>query len=176
MSGFVIETDCGMPEHNMVAATHDKAVQIVEAIYPGGEWATHDKHPSDGGGEFSVYTLPSDEVTCATVWPCSDASPAEWRRKNELNYNRVMSALWQAKQKVKRPKIYAYVNTETCRRIDAVLPGHEIEEGRRAWQSDDYTAWPHGKRETLRRTELAGYPGRAARAVAELLGWEVAHA
>jgi hypothetical protein len=70
---------------------------------------------------------------------------------------------------------YAYVTTETCRQRDAVRPGTLI--GRDeipVSQHGDYTAWPHGKRETLRRTADGDtvYTRTSARAVADLFGWK----
>jgi hypothetical protein len=71
-------------------------------------------------------------------------------------------------------RAYAYVTTECCRQRDAVRPGaligrDEIPVSRHG----DYTAWPHGKRETLRRITIANtaYARASARAVANLFGW-----
>jgi hypothetical protein len=69
---------------------------------------------------------------------------------------------------------YAYVTTETCRLRDAVRPGPLIGRDEIPVSRDgDYTAWPHGRRETLRRMADGdtGYARASARAVAELLGW-----
>jgi len=71
-------------------------------------------------------------------------------------------------------RTYAYVTTETCHQRDAVRPGATI--GRDeipVSQDHDYTAWPHGKRETLRRMADGdtAYKLGSARAVAELFGW-----
>jgi hypothetical protein len=50
-----------------------------------------------------------------------------------------------------RARTYAYVTTETCRVRDAVRPGALIGRDESPVSRDgDYTAWPHGKRETLR--------------------------
>jgi hypothetical protein len=69
---------------------------------------------------------------------------------------------------------YAYVTTECCRQRDAVRPGaligrDEIPVSRHG----DYTAWRHGKRETLRRMTDGdtAYTRDSARAVAIELGW-----
>lgn len=70
-------------------------------------------------------------------------------------------------------RTYAYITTETCRRMDACLPGDYVgREETPVSRHGDYAPWRHGKRETIRRFGLPGYGGRAARAVAELLGWE----
>jgi hypothetical protein len=73
-------------------------------------------------------------------------------------------------------RAYAYVTTETCRLRDAVRPGallgrDEIPVSRHG----DYTAWPHGKRETLRLMADGdtAYTRASARAVAGLMGWPV---
>jgi hypothetical protein len=69
---------------------------------------------------------------------------------------------------------YAYVTTETCRLRDAVRPGALIGRDEIPVSRDgDYTPWPHGKRETLRRMTDSdtAYERQSARAVAELLGW-----
>jgi hypothetical protein len=73
-----------------------------------------------------------------------------------------------------RARTYAYVTTETCRQRDAVRPGALI--GRDeipVSQDHDYTAWPHGKRETLRRMTDGdtAYQRGSARAVVLLMGW-----
>ena len=73
-----------------------------------------------------------------------------------------------------RARTYAYVSTETCHQRDAVRPGATI--GRDeipVSRHGDYTAWPHGRRETLRRMADGdtAYTREAARAVALALGW-----
>jgi len=68
---------------------------------------------------------------------------------------------------------YAYVTTETCRHTVAVRRGTEID-GRAVSRHGDYTAWPWNKTETLemmRDMDAPIYRYRAAKAVAELLGW-----
>jgi len=73
-------------------------------------------------------------------------------------------------------KTYAYVTTECCRIMDAAKPGSFI--GRDevpVSKHGDYAPWTMGKRETLRMIEsrsMGPFMPRAARAVAELLGWE----
>jgi hypothetical protein len=72
-------------------------------------------------------------------------------------------------------RAYAYVTTETCRQRDAVRPGALI--GRcdqcPVSRHGDYTPWPHGKRETLRRMAdgHTAYERESAQAVAITLGW-----
>jgi hypothetical protein len=49
-------------------------------------------------------------------------------------------------------RAYAYVTTETCRLRDAVRPGALIGRDEIPVSRDgDYTAWRHGKRETLHK-------------------------
>jgi hypothetical protein len=71
-------------------------------------------------------------------------------------------------------RAYAYVTSE-CRRLrDAVRPGALIGRDETPVSRDgDYTAWPHGKRETLRRMADGdtAYTRASARAAAILLGW-----
>jgi hypothetical protein len=69
---------------------------------------------------------------------------------------------------------YAYVTDEYCLVRHAVRPGaligrDEIPVSRHG----DYTAWPHGKRETLRRMTDGDtvYQRGSARAVAVTMGW-----
>jgi hypothetical protein len=71
-------------------------------------------------------------------------------------------------------RAYAYVTSECCRLRDAVRPGaligrDEIPVSRHG----DYTPWPHGKRETLRRVADGdtAYKRESAQAVAIALGW-----
>ena len=69
---------------------------------------------------------------------------------------------------------YAYVTTETCRLRDAVRPGALIGRDEIPGSQDhDYTAWPHGKRETLRLMTDGdtAYTRASARAVVLLMGW-----
>jgi hypothetical protein len=71
-------------------------------------------------------------------------------------------------------RTYAYVTTETCRQRDAVRPGTLIGRDEIPVSRDgDYTAWPHGKRETLRRMTHGdtAYQRESAQAVAVTLGW-----
>lgn len=71
-------------------------------------------------------------------------------------------------------RAYAYVTTETCRLRDAVRPGALIGRDEIPVARDgDYAAWPHGKRETLRRMTDGdtAYTRGSARAVADLFGW-----
>jgi hypothetical protein len=71
-------------------------------------------------------------------------------------------------------RTYAYVTSECCRQRDAVRPGTTIGRDEIPVSRDgDYTAWPHGKRETIRRMADGdtAYKRESARAVAELLGW-----
>ena len=80
-----------------------------------------------------------------------------------------------SQQRSKSMKTYAYVNTETCQRRDAVRPGSYI--GRDeipVAKHGDYTTWCCGKRETLAMCEnylLTPYRRSCARAVATLMGW-----
>lgn len=80
------------------------------------------------------------------------------------------------------PKIYAYVKSESCIMIRALLPGEEVN-GEPVSKHGDYDRWTYGKRETL--AIAAGthpvvcnlgagrdlYMMRAARKVAEARGW-----
>jgi hypothetical protein len=69
---------------------------------------------------------------------------------------------------------YAYVTTETCRQRDAVRPGALIGRDEIPVSRDgDYTAWPHGKRATLRLMTDGdtAYRRESAQAVAITLGW-----
>lgn len=71
-------------------------------------------------------------------------------------------------------KVYAYVAAECCVHTRAQEPGTEYQ-GVRISQHPDYWVWTAGKRETLRLIAAGSshqaYTRRAARAVAELLGW-----
>jgi len=71
-------------------------------------------------------------------------------------------------------RIHAYVTSETCRLIDAALPGDYV--GREkipVSRHADYQPWRHSRRATLRLiTESDDYYTRhAARAVAKAHGW-----
>ena len=71
-------------------------------------------------------------------------------------------------------RAYAYVTTETCRQRDAVRPGALIGRDEIPVSRDgDYTAWPHGKRATLRLMTdgHTAYKRESAQAVAIALGW-----
>lgn len=74
-------------------------------------------------------------------------------------------------------KTYAYVTSECCRKVAAEKPGALI--GRDevpVAKHGDYHAWTLGKRRTLEIIDDwrdTPYMRAAARAVAELLGWEV---
>lgn len=75
-----------------------------------------------------------------------------------------------------KPRVYAYVSSETYTIRHAYRPG---EEHPRTWQPihkhGDFLPWTHGKRETLTIMNLEGahnsYRRQAARLVAELLDW-----
>lgn len=75
-----------------------------------------------------------------------------------------------------KPRIYAYVSSETCTIRRAFRPG---EEHPRTWEPvhkhGDFLPWHSGKRETLAAMAAEGahnsYRRQAARLVAELLGW-----
>ena len=69
-------------------------------------------------------------------------------------------------------KTYAYVTDETCRYMQAVKPGSIVGD-RPVSHHGDYLAWRYGQRETGRiaADEAGRWAGRAARAVARLLGW-----
>lgn len=73
-------------------------------------------------------------------------------------------------QREAKRKTYAYVASETCCYTRAFEPGEE-HQGQRISRHGDYVAWTRGKRDTLSRCTLAGWEGRAARAVADRLGW-----
>ena len=71
-------------------------------------------------------------------------------------------------------RAYAYVTTETCRLRDAVRPGALIGRDQTpVSRHGDYTPWPHGKRETLRRMADGdtAYQRESAREVAITLDW-----
>ena len=72
---------------------------------------------------------------------------------------------------------YAYVTSETCRRVSAEKPGVVIgREGVPVSKHGDYERWECGKFETARiiqshLTAANAHRQAAAQAVAELLGW-----
>jgi hypothetical protein len=71
----------------------------------------------------------------------------------------------------KEDMTYAYVTNECCVSTVAVRPGTEVGD-KAVSRHGDYSAWPWGKRDTLRiMAEQGGYNYRCARAVALLLGW-----
>jgi hypothetical protein len=71
-------------------------------------------------------------------------------------------------------RAYAYVTSECCRLRDAACPGAMIGRDEIPVSRDgDYTAWPHGKRETLRLMADGdtAYKRESARAVSVMMGW-----
>jgi len=70
-------------------------------------------------------------------------------------------------------KIYAYVSSEACNYMQVVLPGTIDTNGKQISRDGDYVPWRYGQRETGRiaADEAGRWAGRAARAVARLLGW-----
>ena len=73
-------------------------------------------------------------------------------------------------------KIYAYVTTETCHHLDAVRPGAYVGRDQRpVSKHGDWSAWCHGKRQTLAMCQnylITPYRRACAREVAKLMGWE----
>lgn len=71
--------------------------------------------------------------------------------------------------------VYAYITNAGCSRIKAFMPGEKYQ-GIPVSKHEDLWQWGHGKKATLRLADRSyacdEWIRKAARAVAEMRGWE----